>query len=311
MSEALVGTWGDGVFVVSERGREHELAGHAVRGLTTDGRGEVLAIVDNHTLQRRSHAGAWSTVTTSDRSLACCAVSQGSVYLGTEDARVLCLTSNHELVSLEAFQNVQGRQTWSAGQMLVNGVLMGPPLGVRSISATTDGVLLANVHVGGIPRSTDGGQTWHPTIAVATDVHEVKAHPTRPNIVVAAAAAGLCMSSDGGATWSVQTEGLHSAYSSAVAFLGNDVLISSSEHHFASQGRVYRRPIDENVPLSPIGNGLPEWTQGIVDTHCIDVRGSRVAFADGGGNLYISRDAGRTWSTWSHSLPAPSSLYLL
>jgi len=190
-------------------------------------------------------------------------------------------------------------------------VMMGPPLGVRSITATTDGVLLANVHVGGIPRSTDAGKSWHPTIDVATDVHEVKAHPSRPNIVVAAAAAGLCTSTDGGATWSVQTDGLHASYSSAVAFLGNDVLISSSEHHFAAQGRVYRRPIDENVPLKPVGNGLPEWTQGIVDTHCIDVQGSRVALVDHGGNVYVSRDAGRSWSSLSRGLPAPSSLHFL
>jgi len=311
MSELLVATWTDGVVVFGETGREHELAGRAVCGLTTDGRGGVLAIVDGHTLQQRNSDGAWTTVATSDCALACCVACGGNVYLGTEDARVLRLTASNELGVLVGFQTVEGRETWAAGQALVNGVLLGPPLGVRSIAATTDGVLLVNVHVGGIPRSTDAGASFHPTIAVASDVHEVRAHPARPNIVAAAAAAGLCISRDGGRTWSIHTPGLHATYCSAVAFLGDDVLISASRDHFAPRGRVYRRPIDDDVPLIPLGDGLPEWTQGIVDTHCIDVRSSRVAIADRAGGVYVSRDAGRSWSTLSRDLPAPSSVHLL
>ena len=75
---------------------------------------------------------------------------------------------------------------------------MGPPLGIRSISATCDGrVLLANVHVGGIPRSLDGGASWRPTLDIDLDVHEVSAHPSRPELVAAASAQGLCISRDG------------------------------------------------------------------------------------------------------------------
>jgi hypothetical protein len=41
---------------------------------------------------------------------------------------------------------------------IIDAKLMGPPLGIRSMAATHDGaVLLANVHVGGVPRSTDAG----------------------------------------------------------------------------------------------------------------------------------------------------------
>jgi hypothetical protein len=67
-------------------------------------------------------------------------------------------------------------------------------------------VLLAYVHVGGIPRSTDGGATWQPTIDIDNDVHEVRAHPRRPDIVMAATAIGLCTSRDRGLTWEVMTE---------------------------------------------------------------------------------------------------------
>ena len=309
LSIILVATWSDGVFALDGQHREQELAGRAVRGLSADGRGGALAIVDSHSLLRRSADGAWTTLVNIDHPLSCCVASNGSVYVGTDDARVFRLTPSQELVPLDGFEHVEGRETWTAGRMLVNGQLMGPPLGVRSISATPDGVLLANVHVGGIPRSSDAGATWRPTIAVDTDVHEVRAHPSRSNIVAAASAVGLCMSIDGGLTWSVQRGGLHASYCSAVAFVGDDVLVAASRDHFAPQGRIYRRAIDEEAPLRAVA-GLPEWTDGIVDTQNIGVQGSRVAIADQGGNLLVSSDGGMTWSAWSHDLPAPSSILL-
>ena len=137
-------------------------------------------------------------------------------------------------------------------------------------------VLFANVHVGGIPRSIDGGVTWEPTIDVDTDVHEVLAHPTRPGVVMAAAAAGLCSSRDSGATWEVECAGLHSAYCSAIAFVGDDVLVAASEGHFAAEGGIYRRAVDDPAPLTTLGGGMPEWLNGIAETNCIATSGSTV-----------------------------------
>lgn len=307
----LVATWEDGVFVLTAAGRTHELGGRSVRGITADGWGGALAIVDGNALCRRSVEGRWSTLTTVDDDLACCVASRDAIYVGTNTARVLRLDAERSLTDLSALRNVRGHETWTAGQALVNGRLMGPPLGVRSISVTPDGTLLANVHVGGIPRSTDGGASWQPTIAVDSDVHEVLAHPSRPEIVVAAAAAGLCTSSDGGATWQIQHEGLHARYCSAVAFVGDEIWVAASEHHFAAKGRLYRRPIAAAVALSPVLGGLPEWTDGIVDTHCIGVNAERVAFADRSGNVYVSSDLGLSWLGVAQDLPAPSSVLVV
>src|SRR4029453_14776189 len=66
---------------------------------------------------------------------------------------------------IEGFQTIAGRDDWHA-------VGSRKPY-VRSLTATAGDVLLANVHVGGIPRSTDGGATWEPTIDVDADVHQV------------------------------------------------------------------------------------------------------------------------------------------
>jgi photosystem II stability/assembly factor-like uncharacterized protein len=179
------------------------------------------------------------------------------------------------------------------------------------MTASPDGsVLLANVHVGGIPRSTDSGATWHPTIDIDSDVHEVRVHPNRPEVVMAAAAIGLCASRDGGVTWSVEREGLHAAYCSAVAFAGDDVLVSASTDHFAAQGAIYRR-VDDDGPLVAVAGGLPVWIEGIADTRCIATHGLAAALADRNGNLYISADAGRSWSRRVDGLPTPSSVLIV
>ena len=172
-------------------------------------------------------------------------------------------------------------------------------------------MLLANVHVGGVPRSTDGGDTWQPTIDVDSDVHEVRAHPYRPGVVMAAAAIGLCTSRDGGLTWNVEQEGLHASYCSAVAFAGDDVLVSASLDHFAAQGAIYRRPVDVHRPLVAVAGGLPEWIDGIADTGCIAAYGAAVAIADRNGNLYVSDDTGRSWSRRASGLPLPSGVLIL
>ena len=309
MPRILAATWSDGLFVYTGETRLQELAGQSVRALTPDQDGGAIALVDGHALCRRTSEGAWSTIATSQLDLANLAVIGDLIYLGTTDARVLRVNQNGQIDPLSGFETVPGRDTWYAGSAVINGQRVGPPLGVRSMSATADGALLVNVHVGGIPRSTDGGVTWHPTIQVDSDVHEVCAHPVRPQTVIAAAAIGLCISADGGITWTVEQEGLHASYCSAVAFFEDDILVAASTDHFAAEGAVYRRPIYGKTPLEPIA-GLPRWLGGIVDTGCIATLGSAVAVADKDGNLYASSD-GHSWQHRDNGLPLVSKLLLI
>jgi hypothetical protein len=304
----LVSTWGDGLLVVTGGAQRRELATRPCRGLTADGRGGALCIVDGHSLCRRAPDGTYTTLATSESELACCKTVGDVVYVGTDDARLLRLTSEGRLAALPGFDVVPGRETWYAGSAVIDGRFVGPPLGVRSLTATSDGAaLLVNVHVGGLPRSADGGATWQPTIEIDHDVHDVCAHPTRPRLVAAAAAAGLCLSRDGGATWAVERDGLHASYCSAVAFVGNDVVVAASTGHFATEGALYRRATDREG-LTPVENGLPRWTSGIVDTAGIAVKGSAAAVVDRGGHLYLSTDDGRTWTHAADGLPPASSV---
>jgi len=308
----LVATWGNGLFSVTGKVVHQELADPSVRSLVADGQGSVLAIVGGHSLRRRSSDGEWTEIAKSEFELSCCVAIGNAVFVGTEDANILRVDPDGTQQRLTGFDAVAGRDRWYAGSAIIDGKRMGPPLGIRSIAATCDGaVLLANVHVGGIPRSTDWGRTWQPTIDIDSDVHQVCAHPTRPDIVIAAAAAGLCMSRDAGTTWTIDQQGLHAHYCSAVAFGRNDLFVAASTDHFAKQGAVYRRPIDSNGPLKPLGGGMPERIDGIADTDCIATRDSIVAVIDRSGRLYVSHDDGASWSSsFDDRLAAPSALHV-
>ena len=308
----LVATWGDGLFAATGDGRTQEIANQPVRGLAPDGRGGALAIVGRHSLRRRAPSGEWATVATSEFELSCCMTVRDTIYVGTDDARMLRLSHGGGVLDpIDGFDSVAGRDAWFAGSAIVNGQRLGPPLGIRSVAANSNGsILFANVHVGGIPRSIDGGRTWQPTIDINSDVHEVRAHQADPDIVVAASAIGLCISHDAGATWTIERDGLHASYCSAVAFSGDDILVSASTDHFATQGRIYRRPIRPDGDTVAVEGGLPTWINGIADTGCIATNGSTIVVVDRAGTLYLSTEFGLAWSRSSSELPTPSSVLI-
>ncbi len=295
----LVATWGNGLFSLTGKMVSQELADQSVRSLAADGHGRALAIVGGHSLCRRSSDGEWTEIAKSEFELSCCVPIGDVVFVGTDDAHILRVDPDGAQQCLTGFDAVAGRDKWYAGSAIIDGKRVGPPLGIRSMAATCDGaVLLANVHVGGIPRSTDSGLTWQPTI------------DTRPDIVIAAAAVGLCISRDAGATWTIESRGLHAHHCSAVAFGRNDIFVSASTDPFAMQGAVYRRPIDESGPLQPLGGGMPKWVDGKADTNCIATRDSMVAVIDWSGHLYVSHDDGASWSCPVDGLTGPSGLHI-
>ncbi len=307
----LVATWENGLFRVADGAVHREIADHQVRSLTAGPLGSTLAIVDGHSLYRRSLDGEWTEVAASEAAMSCCVAIGDTVFVGTDDADILRVEPTGAFQRLTGFDAVEGRDQWYPGTAIVDGKVMGPPLGIRSIAATCDGAaLLANVHVGGVPRSTDGGATWLPTIDVDSDVHQVCAHRTRPDLAIAAAAVGLCTSRDAGATWTIEERGLHAPHCSAVAFGRYDVFVGASTDPFAAEGAIYRRPIDGDGPLQLVGGGMPKWLDGRADTDCIATRGATVAAIDGSGRLYLSHDDGASWEAPFDRLPFPSGIHL-
>lgn len=223
---------------------------------------------------------------------------QGTCLVGFDGGALVGLTGAHlwhsTRGSITSFDEAEGRQKWYTP--------WGGPPDVRSLAVTHDGALLVNVHVGGISRSTDGGETWSPTIDIDHDVHQVLAPDDRPHLVLAACAHGLARSDDGGVTWSVDDDGLEVCYSRSVALAGDTVLVSASAGPGGARSAVYRRPLDGDR-FERCQGGLPEHMPGNIDTHCLVASGELVAVGTHDGRVFASEDAGVTWDLLMSGLP--------
>jgi hypothetical protein len=261
-----------------------ELEGRRVHALTRQ-HADWWAVLDKRTVARRGVSGRWDELGTADATLTCLLPAPGGAWCGTTDGRLLRLHEG-EFATVEPFGGVEGQEGWHAVGSSV-------PY-VRSLTETSDHrALLANVHVGGIPRSGNGGASWKPTIDPDADVHQVRAAPKDRSLVLAAAAVGLAVSRDAGTTWEVVTDGLHATYLRAVAYTDTDALVSACDGPFGTQGAIYR--YGGGGPLVRVTDGLPEWLAGNVDTGKLDADGSVAAFADP-ESVYTSSDSGATWT---------------
>jgi hypothetical protein len=297
----LVGTE-DGLFEVDGTARK------ALDGRVTALDASGWTVLDRTTLVQRVGDGWRPRLTFRENELRLISVTAlgDQLFVGTSGAHVLRYrtgASSPRLEPVPLFDAVEGRDDWHA-------VGSAQPY-VRSFTTTAGGVLLANVHVGGIPRSTDGGETWHPTIDPEADVHEVRAHPSRPDLVLAAAAVGLGRSDDAGATWTVTHEGLHGTYCRAVAFTSGErgrggALVSASTGPFTDRAAVYRIALDGDGRLERVSG----WQPHNIDTGCLDAAWGVAAFGGPDGVVHVSEDDGRTWQQAVGGLPPITALAL-
>lgn len=303
MATLLIAT-SAGLYALDGDGAPRRLADGDVVAVAP-GAGGVWAVADDTTLMRGDPQRGLEPVATCQRALRCVLPLSPGVSTSPHDGEgVLAGTAEAGLVRLErgrlvpvaGFDAVDGRETWHTP--------WGGPPDTRSLAAGADGALYANVHVGGIPCSLDGGATWQPTIDVEADVHQVA---TAGGLVLAAAAWGLAFSADRGATWRWRTEGLHARYARAVAAAGDTVLVSVSRGPGGAESALYRGALAAEGPLSRCRRGLPEWFSGNVDTGALVACGATVAAADG-STVYASTDAGATWQVLVADLPPVRAL---
>jgi hypothetical protein len=230
--------------------------------------------------------------------LLCAIDAPGGLLLGTAGAH-LTRVSPGGLERVAGFEDVEGRSEWYTP--------WGGDPETRSLTRTDDNVLLASVHVGGIPRSDDMGRSWHPTIDIEADVHQVRAVPGRDDLVVAAAAVGFCRSDDSGVTWRVMAEGLHATYCRAVAVGGDTVYLSASEGPRGRESAIYRRALDSSAPFERVS----DWITGNVDTYALDAVGDQVVFGTRAGVVWQSMDGGTTWEVLLDALAPITSVSLV
>ncbi len=207
----------------------------------------------------------------------------GSLVLGLEGGHLLTVSPDGAVAELSSFDTVEGRTAWS------NPAAAAPEL--RSIAVSSSGVFFVNVHVGGVWRSDDSGQSWQNVIPPEADVHEVVTGDS--GHVAVAAANGFGWSDDGGETWHWTTEGLHASYSRAVALDGDTAFLTASTGPETTDGRLYRCSL--GGPLQPCGGGLPVSFPFNLDTGSVAAFAGQVALGTRNGRVFRSSDNGSTW----------------
>lgn len=289
--DLLVGT-DDGLFSLGQQNLR-TFAGRRVTALARDSE-RWWAIIDQHELWV-SGGNDWERTTQVNDFKALSALPTAfGVFIGTSEAHLLKL-NNGTLIRVTSFDAVEGREDWFTP--------WGGPPDTRSLTAGPAGILFANVHVGGVPRSTDAGDTWEPTMEIEADCHQVIAHPENASTVLAATAVGLGVSSDSGKRWRFVEEGLHATYQRAIAVSGDTVLVSSSRSERGRQAAVYRGKLGARMRLSKCEDGLPAWFIDNVDTGCLAAQGRAAALGTADGMVFVSSDLGERWTLLKEGLP--------
>ena len=259
----------------------------------------LLAVIGDHDVLSSTDGSAWEAVgSVGGQKIRCALEIPDGALLGTSEAGLYSLTAAGA-ERMAAFDSVEGRDGWYTP--------WGGPPDTRSLAASGDETVYANVHVGGIPKTDDGGATWTPTIDVDADVHQVI---VSGGLVLAACAPGLATSEDAGETWRIEAGGLHGRYCRAVATDGEVLFVSASTGPFTKQGAVYRRPLRSSGDFERCAGGLPEWFGSNIDSHCLVADPRRVAIGTDEGDVWVSADQGGSWELAAKGLAAVSCLAL-
>jgi photosystem II stability/assembly factor-like uncharacterized protein len=251
---------------------------------------------------RRSGDGgrSWIDCELPERAVFSLAVSaaDGAVYAGTEPSRLFRSGDKGESWrELKALLELPSRPQWSF-----------PPRPwtshVRWIAPSPHDadLLLVGIELGGLMRSSDGGQSWQDHRPGAQpDVHSLAWHPHTPGRAYEAGGGGAAFSTNGGETWEPADEGRDRSYTWSVAVDRDDPecwYVSASTGPFAAHGRgdpqahVYRRR--GGRPWQQLAGGLPEPLPAM--PYALVATERRLLAGLANGQLWESGDRGDCWS---------------
>jgi hypothetical protein len=260
-------------------------------------RDNIAVIVGKHEVWTLA-SGKWEQIVVTETRLNCiCWSSDKQLLVGTESAR-LAWVSDGDLKFIGSFDEVPERSLWKTP--------WGGPPDVRSLAVSSDGTIYANVHVGWIVRSRDGGKTWKNLCeGLEMDVHQVSTHPSNPTIVFAATAEGFYLSKDYGETFSHQIDGMPYRYQRAcTCFPDKNVYLLSTSRgpHGYSEARIYRSE-NGGKHWKPV-NGLPKGITNNINTfQIIIVRDGNALVIVEDRSVYETNDYGMNWEKVSDDYP--------
>ncbi len=231
---------------------------------------------------------------TESGSIECLMLSDGpdlSFLIGTEGPHIFEYSVSG-LTRIESFANLEARSEWYTP--------WGGPASVRSFARTSDGMVYADIHVGSIARSEDGGIGWEMvTPDLHEDVHQVATCPADDDLVFANTANAVYTSGDRGRTWNHRSAGLPERYGRAIAVHPEDpecLLATVSRGPGDDSDGTLRRSTDGGRSWTHVTNGFPNSAEGNIDTFQIAFDQVGRAWAAVDTNLYLCEDGGANWT---------------
>ncbi len=202
---------GDAVAVIEDGGVRTGLTGRGARCLAVNPRDPDTLYVgtsDEGIFESEDGGSTWERLPGIEHPrVTAVAVSplDGAVYAGTEpSALFVSRDGGGSWRELAGMRNLPSAPTWSF-----------PPRPwtshVRAIalSYADPDLIVAGIELGGVVRSTDGGETWQDQRPGAQpDCHSLFAHPGAPELLYEAGGGGFALSTDFGDSWESSDDGM-------------------------------------------------------------------------------------------------------
>ena len=244
-----------------------------------------------------------------------------TVYAGVEDAAMFRSSDGGR--SWQELSGLRGHGTgphWQpgAGGMCLHTILIDPSNPKRMFVA---------ISAAGAFRTDDGGQTWRPInrglksqgipdpeAEVGHCVHRIALHRSRPNVLFMQKHWDVMRSDNAGDTWREVSGNLPTDFGFPIDVHAHEpetiyvVPITSDSYHYPPDGklRVYRSRSGGNE-WEALTKGLPQrdcYVNVLRDAMAVDsLDKCGIYFGTTGGQVYVSPDAGDSWSAIVHDLP--------
>jgi photosystem II stability/assembly factor-like uncharacterized protein len=292
----------DVVAVIEDGGSRFTLEQRGARCLAVDAKDPdtlYVGTTDEGLFKSTDGGGSWDKLAGIEHPrVTAVAVSptDGAVYAGTEPSALFVSRDGGESWrELEGMRNLPSAPTWSF-----------PPRPwtshVRAIalSHVDPDLIVAGIELGGVVRSTDGGESWQDQRPGAQpDCHSLAAHPNAPELLYEAGGGGFALSHDFGDSWGAADEGmgLHYAWGLAVDAEDPSLVYASAASgpgraHGGgfSDAAIYRRVADAR--WEPVMEGLAAFPYAL----CPDPEAPGTLYAGlGDGRVLWSQDSGEGW----------------
>jgi len=220
----------------------------------------------------------------------------GAVYAGTEpSALFVSRDGGGSWRELEDMRNLPSAPTWSFPPRPWTSHVMA----IAPSYADPD-LIVVGIELGGVLRSTDGGETWQDQRPGAQpDCHSLSAHPEAPELLYEAGGGGFARSTDFGDSWESVDEGmgLHYVWGLAVDAEDPSLVYASAA---SGPGRAHGGGASGAIIYRRTGNGRWQAALEGLDAFpyalCPDPEAPGTVYAGlGDGTILRGAEVGESW----------------